>query len=131
MVKAYKKAMNAESRRMILPYYEEKNGKKVLKMPWLNYANIAKDAGNDTKKALKKIVVGQVIYYVLPPVVFETQMLTRKKGMTLDHFLRKSNLVANELYDMPSISWGKCLKESSEMRSISLSKHFLILSLRY
>ena len=92
LVKAYKKAMNAESRRMILPYYEEKNGKKVLKMPWLNYANIAKDAGNDTKKALKKIVVGQVIYYVLPPVVFETQMLTRKKGMTLDHFFKEIQL---------------------------------------
>ena len=54
--------------------------------------NIAKDAGNDTKKALKKIVVGQVIYYVLPPVVFETQMLTRKKGMTLDHFFKEIQL---------------------------------------
>ena len=50
LVKAYKKAMNAESRRMILPYYEEKNGKKVLKMPWLNYINEIYHMGIDFEK---------------------------------------------------------------------------------
>ena len=39
-----------------------------------------------TQKAIKKIVVGQIIYYVLPPMVFETKTLANKKGMTIDRF---------------------------------------------
>jgi hypothetical protein len=43
---------------MILPYYkvDEQTGKKELHMPWLNYANIANDAGEYTRKALKKLL---------------------------------------------------------------------------
>lgn len=65
----YRRSMNAES-------------KKILQNA--NYKNVALDAAEYTQKALKKIVMGQVIYYVLPPLVFETKTLVRKKGMTLE-----------------------------------------------
>lgn len=54
-----------------------------------NYTKIFKDAGRYTKNSFKKIVVGQVIYYVLPPLVFETKTLVNRKNMTLDTFFRE------------------------------------------
>ncbi len=51
-----------------------------------NYKNIAADAVKSTKKAFGKIVVGQLIYYIMPPVLFETQQILRKKDMTLEKF---------------------------------------------
>lgn len=65
----YRRSMNAES-------------KKVLQNA--DYKNIALDAAGYTGDALRKIVMGQVVYYVLPPLVFETKTLVKKKGMTVE-----------------------------------------------
>ena len=87
LLNTYRSAMNEESLRMILPYYEEnEQGERKLKMPWLDYEMVTEDATEIVSKALKKIIVGQVIYYVLPPMVFETKTLLRKKGITLEQF---------------------------------------------
>lgn len=51
--------MNAESERVL------KN---------TDYKQAAKDAGEYTRMSAKKIIVGQVVYYVLPPMVFETRI---------------------------------------------------------
>lgn len=66
-----KKSMNAESN-------------VILKS--LDYSKIMDDAFGYTKKSLSKILVGQVIYYVLPPMVFETKTLIKRKNTTLDQF---------------------------------------------
>lgn len=52
----------------------------------LEYDDIVKDALSDTGKAAVKIAIGQVIYYTLPPLVFETQNIIRMKGMTLKEY---------------------------------------------
>ena len=54
-----------------------------------DYKKVADDAGKYTKSAVKKIIIGQVVYYVLPPLVFETRNLVRKKNMTLDKFFHE------------------------------------------
>ena len=54
-----------------------------------NYGNMAKDAGEATLDSLGKIVSGQLIYYVMPPVLFETQCILRKKDMTLEKFFKE------------------------------------------
>lgn len=69
-----RKSMNAES-------------EKILKNT--DYKQAVKDAGEYTKMSAKKIIVGQVVYYVLPPMVFETRTLIHRKNMTLDIFLRE------------------------------------------
>ena len=51
-----------------------------------NYVNIAIDAKKTASKVFNKIVAGQLIYYVMPPVLFETQQILRKKNMTLEKF---------------------------------------------
>lgn len=58
-----------------------------------NYVNIAIDSGKAAKKAVGKIVAGQLIYYVMPPVLFETQYILKKKDMNIEKFfseLKKS-----------------------------------------
>ena len=72
--KNLRKSMNAES-------------KVILKNT--DYKKVAEDAGKYTKSAVRKIIIGQVVYYVLPPLVFETRSLSSRKKMTLDIFLRE------------------------------------------
>lgn len=58
-----------------------------------NYANMAFDAAKKAKKSVGKIIAGQLIYYVMPPVLFETQNILKKKKLTLEKFfseLKKS-----------------------------------------
>lgn len=54
-----------------------------------DYRAVTHDALSKTKQSAKKILVGQIIYYVLPPLVFETQEIIRKKDLTLDNFFTK------------------------------------------
>lgn len=68
----YRNAMNGESRAMRPDYHA-----------------IAKDSMNAAKKSITKIIIGQVVYYVLPPLVFETRTLVRRKNMTLDVFFQE------------------------------------------
>lgn len=72
--KNLRESMNAES-------------KVILKNT--DYKKVAEDAGKYTKSAVRKIIIGQVVYYVLPPLVFETRSLSSRKKMTLDIFLRE------------------------------------------
>ncbi|MGF7002533.1 hypothetical protein M2149_000922 [Lachnospiraceae bacterium PFB1-21] len=66
-----KKSQNAES-------------KIILKEA--DYGSISKDAGKESAKSLGKIFAGQVIYYILPPILLETRTIVNKKGMTMDGF---------------------------------------------
>ena len=87
LVEAYKHSMDTESLLLLLPYCEEDETGKVRLRSRLDYKAIADDAFGYTKKAVNKIMVGQAIYYVLPPLVFETQKLVQRKGMTVDRFI--------------------------------------------
>lgn len=62
------------------------NKEDFFKLKHFDYGAMSKDALTHTKNSARKIIMGQVIYYVLPPLVFETQTLVRTKGMTLDSF---------------------------------------------
>lgn len=79
---AVRKRLEAELRHSM-----NQNSMAILKNT--DYKAVAKDAAENTKKGFSKIIIGQVVYYVVPPVVFETQQLVRKKGMTLDRFLKE------------------------------------------
>ncbi len=74
LVQRYRKSMNTES--------------KIL-LTNMQYGAVATDALQYTKQSMGKIIAGQVIYYVLPPTIFETQRILRKKNMTLDGFFRE------------------------------------------
>lgn len=50
------------------------------------YREVTQDAAAETAKSFRKIVTGQVIYYVLPPLIFETQTIIKRKDITLNAF---------------------------------------------
>lgn len=85
-----------EVKEALLKQYEEliaARDQQLGDLEDFNYKNIAEDSVKETKKAFAKIVAGQLIYYVMPPVIFETQQIIRKKDMTLEKFfdeLKKS-----------------------------------------
>ena len=85
-----------EVKEALLKQYEEliaARDQQLADLEDFNYKNIAEDSVKETKKAFAKIVAGQLIYYVMPPVIFETQQIIRKKDMTLEKFfdeLKKS-----------------------------------------
>lgn len=74
LVKNYRHSQNAES-------------KKILKET--DYKKVAKDAGHHTAKSLGKMVAGQIIYYTVPPLIYELRMILRDKKVTLTEALRK------------------------------------------
>lgn len=51
-----------------------------------DYRKVAKDALKETKKSVNKILAGQIIYYIMPPMIFETQNILKRKNITLDNF---------------------------------------------
>lgn len=58
-----------------------------------DYKKISTDALESTetelKASFKKIIVGQVIYYTLPPLIYETRTLLQKRNMTIDRFFEE------------------------------------------
>lgn len=85
-----RESMDEESSRMVLPYYvESDDGTREKRGPLLDYKEISKDAQGYTKSSIKKILMGQVIYYVLPPLVFETQSIIKRKNTTLEQSLKE------------------------------------------
>lgn len=55
-----------------------------------DYQTVSKVAASKTKASMKKILAGQVIYYVMPPLVFETKNILRKRGnIKIDDFLEE------------------------------------------
>ena len=73
-----------------------------------DYGQVARDAAKEMAGSIKKILAGQVIYYVLPPMVFETQTIIRRKDISLSSFYeeitkagkRVKNYVVSKLKDI-------------------------------
>lgn len=53
------------------------------------YGEVAKDAAKHTKAAIGKIIAGQIIYYVAPPLVYEIKLLLKDKKAKLDDVLTR------------------------------------------
>jgi hypothetical protein len=53
-----------------------------------NYGEVSKDAGSDTAKSMGKIITGQIIYYVLPPLAYEVKAIISKGRVTLESFFQ-------------------------------------------
>lgn len=111
LISVYEKSINQESLHMILPYYKvNEAGQKELVEPWLDYSSVAKDAWNMTSNSITKIIAGQAIYYVLPPLVFETKLLLRQKDMTLERFFKEIRKSGKRIIKYVSSKLGEILR---------------------
>lgn len=53
------------------------------------YDEVGKVAKEYTKNAFGKIVAGQIMYYAIPPLVYELKIILKNKGETLDGAIKK------------------------------------------
>lgn len=83
-------------------YSQNTESIEILKS--IDYYEVAKDTTAKTANSIGKIIGGQVVYYVLPPLVFETQKIIKRKNMTLDKF------------------WGELKKASKRIVNYVISK---------
>lgn len=77
-----KKSQNAES-------------KVILKET--DYKKVATDSGKYTMQSFGKIVGGQVIYYTIPPLLYEIKLILKDKKITLEKAMDKLNKVKDRL----------------------------------
>ena len=70
------------------------------------YKEVAKDAGKHAEKSMGKIIAGQVIYYMMPPLLYEIRGILRNKKVTIeeaiDNLQKSGERICN--YVIPKIS---------------------------
>lgn len=72
--KQYRKSMNKESR-------------VILRN--INYASVGETAMKNTVASFPKIFAGQLMYYGIPPMVYETRCIIKNRNTDLDSFFQK------------------------------------------
>ncbi len=70
-----------------IKHSQNKESIEILKST--NYKAVSGDTLAITKKSLRKIIQGQILYYVMPPVIYETRMIVKKDNMDLDKFFKE------------------------------------------
>ncbi|MFA9559201.1 hypothetical protein ACERII_17975 [Evansella sp. AB-rgal1] len=68
---------------------KSQNGESRTILKETDYKAVSKDAGKHAAKSLGKIVGGQVIYYTMPPLLYEMKGIMKDKHITLDNALTK------------------------------------------
>lgn len=85
----YRNVLNKESlNRFFSHSIQNEKGETETHKPWDDYKKYAEGALNYTQGSVRKIIIGQIIYYVLPPVIYETKNILRKKNVTLKSFFK-------------------------------------------
>lgn len=65
------------------------NKESMVQLKNTKYGQVATDAAKTTAKSIPKMLAGQLIYYAMPPVIYEVKQMVSEKQMTLDRFMQK------------------------------------------
>lgn len=82
--KQYEKSMNEES-------------KVILKN--IKYHSVGKTAMKSTAASFPKIFAGQIMYYGIPPIVYETKCIIKNRNVDLDNFFIKLQKAFERIID--------------------------------
>ena len=66
---------------------QNEESKVILKTT--DYKKVASDSGKYVAETMWKVVAGQILYYVAPPVIFEIKVISLEKDLTLEKALKK------------------------------------------
>ena len=70
-------------------YKESMNKESGIILQNINYSSVSKNAFNNTVMSFPKIFAGQIMYYGIPPIVYETKCIISNKNAGLDSFFVK------------------------------------------
>ena len=73
------------------------NKESLVILKSADYQKISKKAGKETISSVGKILAGQIVYYVMPPMIFETQTILKQKDITLDTFFKELKKAGNRV----------------------------------
>lgn len=73
------------------------NKESLVILKSADYQKISKKAGKETISSVGKILAGQIVYYVMPPMLFETQTILKQKDITLDTFFKELKKAGNRV----------------------------------
>ena len=65
------------------------NEESKMIMQNTDYRKVANQAGEHTVKGIEKIIIGQIIYYAAPPLIYEVKCILFNKDITLNNALVK------------------------------------------
>lgn len=66
---------------------QDSESKVILKNT--NYGKVAKDSTNKVKSNIGKIIAGQIIYYAVPPIIYEVRDIVTDPNIKLDNALSR------------------------------------------
>lgn len=78
---------------------ESMNKESHIVLKNTNYTSVGKDALKQTKKLFGKIIAGQIIYYTLPPMIYETQRIIGRKNVGYNSFLSELSAAGKRVID--------------------------------
>lgn len=68
----------------------------------LDYASVGKRSFEKTVGAIPKLAAGQILYYMLPPVIYETKcaiLASKENGVNIDSVIQKLNKASKRIID--------------------------------
>ncbi len=99
------------------------NATSVATLKGLNYTQITKDSVNQTKSVFRKIITGQVLYYVLPPVFYEAKNLI-KENLSFDTFITKLTAAIKRIHNYVKEKLSAILSNIAINSNSKFLKHF-------
>ncbi len=76
-------------------YSQNIESKIILKVT--DYTQVSKDAVDNTKGAIGKVIAGQVLYYAAPPLIYELRTILKEKTIKLETALEKLGAAAKRI----------------------------------
>ena len=74
-------------KKLIKNFRRSQNAESIVILKNADYLVVGKDSAKETAKSLGKIVAGQIIYYVAPPLIYEMRLILKKKPSSLEDVL--------------------------------------------
>ncbi len=91
-----------------------------------DYATVAKDAASATKSSFGKILAGQIMYYVAPPLVYEIRdFLKNNKKAKLEGALQRLKESGQKIWDYLKGHLGDIIKKFGENSIKTFIKSFM------
>jgi len=104
------KVKPAVKKRLLRKFERSQNKESTIILKNASYKNITKDAIGETKNSLGKILAGQIIYYFVPPIIFETKALVKRDDLTLDKFFGEFKKAGSRIIKYVSSKLKKILQ---------------------
>ena len=81
-----KKSVKEQLKRNIT---NSENKESIIMLRGMDYGQVGSDSLRMVKQSMPQIIAGQLLYYGMPPVIFEAKSIIKTKNITLDIFVEK------------------------------------------